>query len=167
MKRAVVLAILLGACGTPPPTWTPDAGECTPYTSPGSTDLMSPSISFKTAVMPVFAKSCSSSICHGIASSPQGGLFLGAELAKGSDSAKVYAGLVGMPSQQLTAMPFVTAGDPTQSYLMHKLDGDQCMFQTMCVAHDCLKAMPYDTGSLGVDTRDIVRRWIAQGAQDN
>ncbi len=167
MTRALVIAALLAGCGTPPPQWNVDAGACVPYQPPTSTNLTTPTVSFKTDVMPIFEQSCQSSSCHGIAQSPQGGLFLGAELAKGSDSDKVYAGLVGKPSGQLPSMPFVTAGDPTTSYLMHKLDGDQCMYQMSCVGRDCLKARPYDTGALAVDTRDIVRRWIAQGAPDN
>jgi hypothetical protein len=58
----------------------------------------------------------------------------------------------------------VTPGDPSNSYLMHKLDADQCQFAAQCVAGDCLKPMPYDVGSLTTDKRDLVRRWIAQGA---
>ncbi len=170
MRRlaAIALASLplgaLGACGTPPPTWAPDAGACTPYTTPTTTDLTTPTVSFATDVMPVFAHNCSSSSCHGIADSPRGDLFLGAELAHGTDATTVYAGLVGKPSAQLPTMPYVTAGDPTNSYLVHKLDADQCMYQTSCVGHDCLQAMPYDTAALPVETRDVVRRWIAQGA---
>jgi hypothetical protein len=138
-----------------------------PYTPPGTTDLTTPAMSFKTDVMPVFAANCASSSCHGIADSPRGGLFLGAQLAKGADASTVRAGLVGKASGQLPTMPFVTAGDPGSSYLMHKLDSDQCMYETSCVGHDCLKTMPYDTASLEVTTRDIVRRWIAQGAAAN
>jgi len=157
------LLLVLVACGTPPPTWSPDAGPCMPYTTPGSTDLMTPSISFKMQVMPVFLANCASLSCHGLASSPKGNLFLG---AKATDAATVYAGLT-KASAQLPSMPFVTASDPTSSYLMHKLDADQCMYETQCAGHNCLQSMPYDTSSLGVDTRDIVRRWIAQGALQN
>jgi hypothetical protein len=160
--RVALALIALAACGTPPPVWEVDAGACVPYTT--SESLMTPSASFKTDVMPIFGKSCSSTSCHGIADSPQGGLFLGAELKHGSDATQVYAGLVGKPSLQLKSMAFVTAGDPANSYLMHKLDGDQCMFETSCAGGDCQKTMPYDTGSLSVDDRDVIRRWIAQGA---
>ncbi len=163
MRIAAALALALAACGTPPPTWLPDAGACTPYVPPATTDLTTPTVSFATDVMPVFAHNCSSSSCHGIADSPRGDLFLGAELAHGTDASKVYAALA-KPSGQLPSMPYVTAGDPSSSYLMHKLDADQCMYQTSCVGHDCLQSMPYDTSALPVETRDVVRRWIAQGA---
>jgi len=155
----------LAACGTPPPTWEVDAGACVPYMAPPASQLLAPAVSFKTDVMPIFSASCASSSCHGIADSPKGGLFLGAELAHGSDSQKVHDALVAMPSAQLPMMAFVTASDPSTSYLMHKLDADQCQFQTQCVGNDCLKPMPYDVGALSADKRDIVRRWIAQGAQ--
>ncbi len=162
--RALLLVAALAACGTPPTPWSPDAGPCMPYVPPSSTDLMTPTVSFKTDVMPVFLMNCASTSCHGLASSPKGNLFLG---AKATDAATVYGGLVGKTSAQLPSMPFVTASDPTSSYLMHKLDADQCMFQAQCAGHDCLQAMPYDTASLAVDTRDTVRRWIAQGAAQN
>lgn len=163
MKGALVI-FAVAACGTPPPTWEVDAGACVPYMAPGTSQLQSPAVSFVTDVMPVFTANCSSASCHGIAGSPQGGLFLGAELQHGADSQTVHDGLVGMASVQLPMMSFVSPGDPTNSYLMHKLDADQCQFAEQCVGHDCLKPMPYDIGALTTDKRDIVRRWIAQGA---
>jgi len=162
--RGLWIVCAVAACGTPPPTWSPDAGPCMPYMPPSGTDLMTPTVSFKTDVMPVFLASCASTSCHGLASSPKGNLFLG---AKATDAATVYGNLVAKPSAQLPSMPFITANDATSSYMMHKLDADQCMFKTECVGHDCLQPMPYDTGSLAVDTRDTVRRWIAQGAPQN
>jgi hypothetical protein len=148
----------LAACGTPPPVWEVDAGACAAYVAPPMNELMSPAVSFKADVMPVFGASCASASCHGLTDSPQGGLYLG------SSANMVHAALVGTPSAQLPAMPFVAAGDPANSYLMHKLDADQCLFETSCVGHDCQRTMPYDTGALAVEKRDVVRRWIAQGA---
>jgi hypothetical protein len=163
--KAALALVALAACGTPPPVWEVDAGPCQPYVT--TANMMMPTVSFKTDVMPVFAASCSSSSCHGITDSPRGGLFLGAELKHGADASTVYTGLVGKASPQLPEMPFVTASDPSKSYLMHKLDGDQCMFETSCVGGDCQKSMPYDTGALSIENRDVIRRWIAQGATQN
>jgi len=65
-------------------------------------------------------------------------------------------------------MPLVTASDPSKSYLMHKLDGDQCQYNAECSGQSCLSLMPSGgTQLLPVATRDVVRRWIAQGAQNN
>jgi hypothetical protein len=35
-----------------------------------------------------------------------------------------------------------------------------------CSGGDCERTMPFD-GQLPVETRDIMRRWIAQGAPNN
>jgi len=57
---------------------------------------------------------------------------------------------------------------------MHKLDGDQCTLNELkaCVATktqytDCGQQMPYSSPPLDEPTRDIFRRWIAQGAKNN
>ena len=70
-------------------------------------------------------------------------------------------------------MNFVTAGDPAQSFLMHKMDGDQCTLIPECMVPgsyrpNCGVFMPYQAASiLDVAARDVVRRWIGQGAQNN
>jgi len=162
--KIFALAVLV-ACGTPPPSWAPDAGDCALYEVPTGTNLAAPTVSFKTDVMPVLTAHCSSSICHGISDGAKGNLFLGAELQKGADAATVYTNLTAT-SEQYPAMPYVKPSDLANSYLMHKLDADQCMLSTKCVNGDCQHAMPFD-GMLAVETRDIVRRWIAQGAKNN
>jgi hypothetical protein len=157
-------AVALVACGTPMPSWLPDAGPCVAYVS--TANLTTPTVSFKADVMPIFAANCASASCHGIADSPQGNLFLGAQLAKGADADMVHTGL-DATSVQLPTMKFVVANDPANSYLMHKLDGDQCMFGDACIGGDCMATMPFSDTMLSVDDRDTVRRWIAQGAADN
>jgi hypothetical protein len=160
------LAVVLAAgCGTPMPSWVPDAGPCVSYMTP--IDLTTPKVSFTADVVPIFQQNCISASCHGLAGSPKGDLFLGALSAHGNDSGKVHSDLVGVTTAQLPTMKFVAVGDPTHSYLMHKLDNDQCMFQSNCVAADCQQSMPFSDNLLPDETRDIVRRWIAQGALDN
>jgi hypothetical protein len=165
-QHSAVLVALLAACGTPPPSWLQDAGPCMEYMPPANLDLLSPTVSFARDVMPVFTSNCSSASCHGAKSGSQGGLFLGAESAHGGDAAAVYAGLQ-TDSAELKSMPFVSAGDQKQSYLMHKIDGDQCVYAAMCVGHDCKANMPYASPLMSVDERDTLRRWIAQGAKSN
>jgi hypothetical protein len=167
MKRVLVVSSLvsLTSCGTPLPSWVPDAGPCAAYVS--TADLLTPATSFMNDVMPVFESNCASASCHGIAQSPQGGLFLGAELAQGSDAKTVYSQLVNTASVELPTMAFVTPAQPEKSYLMHKLDDDQCLFESSCVEANCMQPMPDNAMQLDPTTRDIVRRWIAQGADDN
>lgn len=164
--KAMLAVVALAACGTPPPEWGPDAGACVAYASAPGFDLTTPAMSFETNVMPVLTASCSSASCHGVADGAQGGLFLGAELQHGADAAKVYKNLVGPMAGELGSMPYVTPGDPAKSFIMHKLDGDQCMLAEQCANRTCNDTMPRD-GQLPVETRDILRRWIAQGAQNN
>ena len=144
------------------------SGGCKAY-DPGALDLKAPTVSFKTDVVAgVFNKSCGlSTSCHGSPTASQGGLFLGAKAAAGSDSSAVRTAIVGVASKDLPPMPFVTASDPSKSFLMHKMDGDQCTLNAQCVNADCLQTMPQGSDALPVDRRDVVRRWIAQGAQDN
>ena len=83
-----------------------------------------------------------------------------------ADAAAVHRDIVGVPSRVLETMPLVTAGDPAKSFLMHKMDGDQCAFD--CGENSCGSLMPEDGSKpLPVLNRDTIRRWIAQGAQDN
>jgi hypothetical protein len=148
-------------------TTTTGTGTCPPYMVPTGTNLMAPVVTFKADVMKVFNDNCGSSACHGSVM-PTGGVFLGASTAMGSDASQVHAAIVGKAGDELTSMPFVTASDPEKSYLMHKLDGDQCQFDAQCADASCLAEMPSGLGSvLPAETRLIVRRWIAQGAKNN
>jgi len=163
-----VTLVLLAACGTPPPQWLPDAGPCVAYAPPGDLDLTTPVMSFQANVMNMLNAHCGSQACHGASDNPTGGVFLGASAAMGSDATDAFAALVGKPSGELGTMSFVTPGDPARSYLMHKLDGDQCQFDALCSGSDCQHSMPSDLEVLiPASERDIIRRWIAQGAQAN
>jgi hypothetical protein len=67
-------------------------------------------------------------------------------------------------------MPYVRSGDPANSFLMHKMDGDACQFASQCgtmPAANCGESMPLSGCALSGSTRDKVRRWIAQGAKNN
>jgi hypothetical protein len=142
-----------------------ESGSCQPYVVPAGTDLTTPAVTFKAQVMgTVFLNNCGTSACHG-AMPGMGGMFLGVTAA---DAPTVYAGIVGKASSELPTMPFITAGDPEKSYLMHKMDGDQCQFDHECTTENCLAVMPSGaTMPLPVTYRDLVRRWIAQGAMND
>lgn len=168
MRLLALLAV--AACGTPGPSWVPDAGgsgggPCVPYMS--TANMQTPTTSFANDVTPVLQASCTSVSCHGIDQLPSGGLFLGNEGSGSAGASTVVKGLVGQASGELPTMPYVTASDPTKSFLMHKLDDDLCVYQSDCVGANCMMPMPYGTVQLPTMTRDVVRRWIAQGALDN
>jgi hypothetical protein len=153
-----------------------DAGgdaPCTPYTS--SANLTTPAVSFAKDVLPTFQRSCgiAGATCHGTTSvvkvdqRPYLGQFDG-----GTDAAAVVDGLVGVASPEDPSLVMVKAGDPGQSYLMHKLDGDQCQFAAGCAQGqtqytDCGQQMPYSSNALDTSTRDTIGRWIAQGAKND
>jgi hypothetical protein len=145
-------ALLTSACPGPPPN------TCQPYKS--SANLTQPTVSLGTDVLPVFHASCSLPSCHSSAVAT-GGLALDQ-----SSPAAVRAAVLGVPSTELGGLQLVVAGDPTQSYLMHKMDGDSCALGG-CDGGLCSVSMPQGQGLLGTSSRDVIRRWIAQGALDN
>jgi hypothetical protein len=156
------------ACGT----GGADGGACIgPYVS--CADLTAPEVSFATDVLPIIQPSCAiaGSTCHGTpdVATTQARPYLGS-YDGGTDAAAVVTGLVGVTSNEDPTMPEVTMGDPETSFLMHKLDGDQCQFD--CKASktqytDCGQQMPYSSPPLDESQRDTIRRWIAQGAKNN
>jgi hypothetical protein len=78
--------------------------------------------------------------------------------------------MVGNPD-----MKIITAGDPGQSFMMYKLDGAfpmtptnnevTCMTLTCAKSSTCGQAMP--SAGMPLADRDVIRRWIAQGASAN
>ncbi|MBS2019837.1 MAG: hypothetical protein JST00_43645 [Deltaproteobacteria bacterium] len=155
---ALTSTLFTYACSseTPPPS-----SSCVDYSPPASFDANTPATSFSRDVMPVFQRSCAFSTCHGATTGPANGVFLG------NDAARVHGAIVGVKSGELAAMSFVTPGDPRQSYLLRKMDGSQCALDAQCKGGSCQGSMPKNDQVLPVETRDIVRRWIAQGAKND
>jgi hypothetical protein len=158
---------------------TPDGGGtdsgCTAYVS--DADLTAPTVSFKTDVLPIFQQSCgiAGATCHGDIAGEDAGLqrpFLGL-FDGGTVPATVISAIVGVPSNEDPQMNEVTASSAANSFLMHKLDGDQCTLATSCakgstIYTTCGANMPQTSLTLlDVSTRDTIRRWIAQGATSN
>jgi hypothetical protein len=149
-----------------------------------------PIISFRKDVLPIFQSSCATNgtSCHGGDSAMQpmtvGALILGS-VDGGAPSMSVVAGLVGVGAAEaattsfMSTMNLVTAGDPANSFLMHKMDNDQCTLESQCMAYklaypkcgslmpNVLDPMKMTAVQLPVAQRDIVRAWIKQGAKDN
>jgi hypothetical protein len=94
--------------------------------------------------------------CHGGAS-PGG-------LTGLNDCNTAHANLVGVASTELPTMSRVTAGAPTMSWMMHKLDGTQGGFTAMCSGMFCGSQMPLGGDPLSMEVRDAIRTWIMNGA---
>jgi hypothetical protein len=164
MNRLILSALALAA-GALASCSTSSPGGGGADSGPG--DLTTPVTTLRADVMPLFNLSCSFSSCHGSPSSSKGDIFLGAQGAKGSDAAQIRMLLVGAKAGEIPSMPYVTAGDPSKSFLMHKMDGDQATLSSQCAPPGCQETMPQGSEPLPAAQRNIVRRWIAQGALDN
>ena len=163
LPLASSIALALAAACSP----SSSSGKtCNTYVAPASTDLTSP-VSFKTDIVGnVFKNHCAFSGCHG----DEQILFLAYpkdDTVHTTDPGVIITNIVNAPSKELPTMPYVTPGDPTNSYMMHKMDGDNCTFQAKCVNQDCIDTMPRGNDLLDVPTRDLLRRWIAQGAKND
>jgi len=131
-------------------------------------------VSFRGAVLPILETSCSlSGSCHGNPSSPETAAgyqpYLGEVNPEStpSDVALILATIVGQPSRAATSLSIVAPGDPAGSFLLHKMDGSlECTAFACDVG--CGDLMPLGSDEpLDRATRDTIRAWIAQGAEDN
>jgi hypothetical protein len=173
-----------GSCGS----GGPNGGMCIPSSTPAFTScipLPGAPVSFETDIRPLFVSSCAvgGTNCHGDPTKDEmttGQVFLGYPPDAGvdqPDAAMILAALVNQPSPEVPTMSIVASGDPDASYMMHKLDQDYCLYAAVCnkqaglqhntVFEGCGNPMPDKNGLLDMPTRDKVRRWIAQGAQNN
>jgi hypothetical protein len=133
-------ALLLG-CGASAPS-TNDAGI---------TDAGPPTWE---SVQAIVARSCAFTSCHGaLRAYPR----LSPELA--------YESLISGASMQASSLRLVTAGDPAQSWLMHKLDGTMSS-QSVCAGANspCGTSMPQGVELLPSAERALIRAWIQMGA---
>ena len=103
-------------------------------------------------VQPLFDSYCVS--CH-MLESPQGELVI--------EQGEAHSNLVKVPSTQ-AEMVRVDPGNPTSSYLLHKMRG------THLEAGGSGLPMPYGSevsAGMSADALDLIERWIAEGAPDN
>jgi len=134
---------------------------CKEYVS--TADLSAPA-TLRGDVLPIFAASCTLTSCHGVLTGQNQGLYLGSRTMT-TDPVQVRTNLLAVSAT--AGFPYVTPGDPKRSFLMRKLDGDQCTLDTSCANHSCGARMPRGLAELPAAQRDTIRRWIAQGAKDN
>jgi hypothetical protein len=158
---------LLTSCSSSK-TGDSDAATCHAFVSDAG---LSETISFAADVVPIFQTNCTGGGfgCHGTDDNTP---YLG-DADGGSDPSDLLASIVGVLSPEDPLMDLVAAGDPANSYLMHKMDGDQCTLAAGCMQSrfgyltDCGNNMPNGGATLPLATRDMVRAWIAQGATNN
>ena len=74
------------------------------------------------------------------------------------DAAHSYALLVGVPSTEQPTVLRVKAGDPDNSYIIQKLEGAPTITGAQ---------MPFGEPPLPQATIDVIRQWIANGAQND
>lgn len=166
---------VMAACSSSASNSDAGAGGCQPYVSTANLDT--PVVSFAADVMPILSGTCAvNASCHGDPSVVAEGrplLGYGSADAGMAAAQTILDGLVGVKSSEDLSMNRITAGDPSQSFLMHKLDDDQCTLIAQCMMGTSLRPncgvfMPYQYPDiLDVSTRDVIRRWIHQGARNN
>jgi hypothetical protein len=180
MARARLLAFFVAMASA---AWGAACGPSTPATSSGAGaagpsacfdyagfDATTPTVSFKTDVLPIFRQSCGlSTSCHGTLGSP--GPYLGPKLSDPEPSAddidQIFAANVGVPASAEPGMSIVAPGEPRESFMMHKLDGTlECEQLACAVDGSCGDSMPVGV-ALEQGRRDTIRRWIAQGAKND
>jgi len=155
---ALVAGFVLVACSSDPAPITnkKDSGSNDSGTS--GDGRVAPFPSFTDDVMGVVVTQCSLSACHG---SKQSNL----NIYLPNDPDTVYAEL--QKTSPTTGLKFVEPGDPTKSYFMIKLDGQQATLSAKCDGGDCGTEMPPDVGLVPKDQRDAIRQWITNGAKRN
>jgi len=133
--------------------------------------------SFQHDIRPILTLSCAQLSCHGSygafpANEPrQRPLDLGPPANEPAPDAatvqRIHDDLI-MPSVTAPAMAIVKPGDPAESFLMHKVDGDQLCSAIDCPKEGCGKRMPNVDGfELDAASANQIRAWIKQGAKSN
>jgi hypothetical protein len=131
----------------------------------------SPATAFKADVLPLFRRSCGlSSSCHGSEQAPPGQPYLGPPLSAGDPTPAqiqaIRAAIIDVAAAKEPEMKIVAPGAPAESFLLYKLDGADCAKLACAASQSCGLQMPSGS-ALPTSERDVVRRWVAQGAKDD
>jgi hypothetical protein len=134
-------------------------------------DGMSPAVSFKADVLPIFRGSFGvSTACHANEAGQQGQPYLGPPISDPDPTAaqitEIITQIVSVAAVKAPTMSRVDPGKPETSFLMHKMDATLTCAIVTC-GPSCGSPMPVASASLPIDQRDLVRRWIAQGAKND
>jgi hypothetical protein len=168
---AISLTVGLVGCGDETNSAAGGAA-CYDYASFNGT---TPAVSFKTDVLPIFRQSCGlSAACHGDQAGPVAQPYLGPPSsgampppATDTEIAAIFSANVNADAVKATGMKIVKPNDPENSFLMHKVDGSFSCDAVTCDGAACGTTMPQGGTMLSQANRDIIRRWIAQGAKND
>ncbi len=168
LMGAVALGFATWSCDSEPDAFPPQ--EVCPTFDYSSFDGQSPVVSFNADILPIFAQNCTDVGCHGNAATPASGLFLSpapdaADFPADEDTrGTIVDTYLVAPARTTPDKARVAPGEPDQSFLMDKLDGSHACIDVSCPGNNCGQRMPRGHDQLPADTRDTIRRWIAQGA---
>jgi hypothetical protein len=134
----------------------PDAGDDSAVTdtAPSGTTIS------RAEIDDIIKNSCSFSSCHGL-SPGSGKLYLPMP-----DKGNWVVEVVNKPSTEHTTMKRVVPGDPSNSFLVHKLTDGLCALQNECVDKNCGVRMPESNDPLLKDDLAKIIEWIRQGASE-
>jgi hypothetical protein len=118
----------------------------------GADGVVVVSAAFSTDVQPIFSANCAFSGCHA-GPTPQAGQ----NLTQGN----AYTSIVNVPSTEVPSMDRIEPGDPSRSYLVHKIRG------TFAEVGGTGDQMPLGLGELQANEIDIIRAWVQAGALNN
>jgi hypothetical protein len=146
------------------------AAQCFDY---AGFEVDSPVVHFSADVLPILRGSCGvSATCHGgptPASPPQH--FFGPPNSAGAVSAAqiqaIFSGIVDQPAVEEPDMDVVKTGDPQHSFLLQKVDGLGCPTLQCAAGMACGQPMPLGGPPLAESVRDVLRRWVGQGARND
>jgi hypothetical protein len=155
---------------------------CPVCTGPAASDAGA-AVSFSQDILPIFQNSCGigADTCHGSYGGGQQSLYLAEPVSAGDgygDAGAILKGIVGKPSLEAPMLDLVSAGNPEQSYVMKKIDGDMCSAMSDCVQPGastltttitvpCGVPMPETGTPITSQNATLVWQWIAAGAQNN
>lgn len=146
-RYVVVLGLLTACSSDPQPIATTTGADGGGAVGPAT---------FKDGVMPILSESCALAACHASKQSN-----LGIHITY--DATLVYSELQN-ESPTFPGLKFVVPGKPDQSFLMAKMDGTHAKLPGC--ASGCGREMPPDD-MLPQAKRDLVRKWIANGAKND
>jgi len=133
-----------------------------------------PPVSFRQDLLPAIQRNCSDVPCHGKETGGAAGLFLAPPPPAAADASGVLGRLVGVPSRTASGLRLIAPGDPSQSFLVIKVEGCQNALGLTCTAQPgavtagpCGDTMPQGARPLCNAERVFLRHWIRQGASDN